>query len=391
LDGEHVRQLHVRTCVARGIHLAEYTDLTPQQLRDRAKSTDPRAKDELLEVYGLFASEYDYRPVDPQKLPHGAFAVEYGRTRTKRLLHSYGAIQCLDKLLGMLAPGGFILVNDYGQTQITRDDEFEHQRFSLATFVGVNFALLKAYFGDGQRCRYVEPAGEEGRGIHARLLAPKVADEVHVRFYERFGEDAYRRLQEPIQKARACAKAGRFELAAGFYREAIHLQPRNWVLLCEISQFLTFQLRDPKAAADMAKVALALNPTCSAELWNALGDALYEFGRTAEARSAYEKALSVNASDVRARFNLAFVHTRDKDYPAALARIAEALALDKTGEYRERLLQKLQEVLPLLTRRYQQEYLLLINLVSKFAKTEKDNQTFATETQRHREGNEETT
>ncbi len=66
---------------------------------------------------------------------------------TKRLLHSYGAIQCLEKLLGMLAEGGFILVNDYGQTQITRDDEFEHQRFSLATFVGVNFSLLRTFFG----------------------------------------------------------------------------------------------------------------------------------------------------------------------------------------------------------------------------------------------------
>ncbi len=134
---------------------------------------------------------------------------------TKRLLHSYGAIQCLEKLLGMLAEGGFILVNDYGQTQITRDDEFEHQRFSLATFVGVNFSLLRTFFGEGKRCQYIEPGDEEGRGIHARLLAPAVAEEVFVRFHERFGEAAHKRLQEPIQKARACAKAGRFELRAG--------------------------------------------------------------------------------------------------------------------------------------------------------------------------------
>src|SRR5207302_5058092 len=159
------------------------------------------------------------------------------------------------------------------------------------------------------------------------------------------------------------------ELAAGFYREALHLQARNWVLLCEVSQFLTFQMRDPKRGADMAKVALSLNPTCSAELWNALGDSLFEFGRTAEARSAYEKALSVNWADVRARYNLAWVHARDRDYPQALARIAEAFALDKTGEYRERLLQKQQEVLARLAQRHQQEYLLLINLVSKYAST----------------------
>jgi tetratricopeptide (TPR) repeat protein len=148
----------------------------------------------------------------------------------------------------------------------------------------------------------------------------------------------------------------------GFYREALALQPRNWVLLCEVSQFLTFSLRDAKAGADMAKVALGLNPACSAELWNALGDGLYEFGRTEEARSAYEQALAVNAADVRARYNLAWVHTRRADYPAALGRLAEALALDKTGEYRERLLQKQQAVLVRLTQRNQQEYLLLINL-----------------------------
>jgi tetratricopeptide (TPR) repeat protein len=251
-----------------------------------------------------------------------------------------------------------------------QEADFEHQRFSLATAVGVNFPLLRAYFGDAKRCRYVEPAGDEARGIHSRLLAPSVAPEVYSRFYERFGADAHRRLQEPLQKARACAKQGRFELAAGFYREALHGQPRNWVLLGEVSMFLTYSLRDPKAGADLAKVALRINP-CSTELWNALGDALYESGRTAEARSAFEKALAVNATDVRARYNLAWVHTREKDYPAALQRLAEALALDKTGEYRERLLQKQQEVLARLAQRHQQEYLLLTNLVSRAAQPEK--------------------
>ena len=173
-------------------------------------------------------------------------------------------------------------------------------------------------------------------------------------------------------QARACMKHGRFELAATFYNEAMRKQPRNWVLLNEISMFLTFSMRDPKAGIDMAKLALSLNPACSAELWNTLGDGLYEFGRTAEARSAYQKALTVNSSDVRSRYNLAWVHTRERDYPAALASIAEALSLDKTGEFRDRLLHKQQEVLAQLAMRNQQEYLLLINLVSKYAKKQED-------------------
>lgn len=369
LDKDEVKQLHVRTCVARIVNLEHHTDMRLEQLRERAKSSDPEAKRELLEVYGLFASEYDYRPVDPNTLPHGEFALDYGRRLTKRLLHSYGAIQSLEKLLGLVHEQGFILANDYGQTQTTRDQEIEHQRFSMATFVGVSFPLLRAYFGDGGRCQFVEPSGEE-RGIHSRLLGKRLSSDTKTRFFERFGSAAHDKLQEPIQKARTCVKVGRFELAATFYNEALSLQPRNWVLLNEISMFLTFSLRDPKAGIDMAKLALALNPTCSAELWNTLGDGLFEFGRTAEARSAYQKALDVNSSDVRSRYNLAWVHARERNYPAALASIAEAMSFDKMGEFRDRLLHKQQEVLAQLGQRNQQEYLLLINLVSKYAKQE---------------------
>ena len=185
---------------------------------------------------------------------------------------------------------------------------------------------------------------------------------------EKFGDAALAWLQEPIQQARACLRVGRFELAATYYNKALERQPRNWVLLNEISMFLTFQLRDPKSGIDMAKVALALNPTCSAELWNTLGDGLYEFGRTVEARSAYLKALAVNSSDVRSRYNLAWVYTREKNFPAALQMLAEAIAFDKTGEFRDRLLHKQQEILAHLSLRHQQEYLLLINLVSRYAK-----------------------
>ena len=81
-------------------------------LQEKAKSTDSRERQELLEVYGLFASEYDYRPVDALKLPLGVFAFEYGRRITKRLLHSYGALQSLERLLAMTHPDGFILAND---------------------------------------------------------------------------------------------------------------------------------------------------------------------------------------------------------------------------------------------------------------------------------------
>jgi Tfp pilus assembly protein PilF len=402
----HVKQLCVRTCVGRNVRLADYTDMTLEQLQERGKIVasgqcsvgSQQARKELLEVYGLFASEYDYRPVDLKTIPFGEFGYEYAHRWSKRLLLSYGAIGCLEKLLGMVHDDGFILINDYGQTQVTDEDEFEHQRFSMATFVGLNFPLLKAYFeGRGEKgeaqggaengleirstevdpsalstdhcplttATWVEPLKEAG-GIHSRLLGRRINPEVRDKFQRIFGEAAQEELHKPALMARQCLRVGRFELAATYYNKALEQQPRNWVLQNEIAMFLIFQLRDVKAGIDMAKLALGLNPTCSAELWNTLGDGLYEYGRNAEARSAYLKALEVNDSDVRARYNLAWVHARDKNFPAALAVLAEALALDKTGEYRDRLMHKLQEVVAQATLRNQQEFLLLINLVSRF-------------------------
>ncbi len=148
VQGEQVRQLHVRTCLARNVRLEDYSDLKADALVKRLKDKDPTAKRDLLEVYGLCASEYDYRPVDVKQLPHGEFALAFGQGKTNRILNSYGAIQSLERLLELVRDDGFILMNDYGQTQLSKEDEFEHQRFSLATFVGVNFPLLGAYFGD---------------------------------------------------------------------------------------------------------------------------------------------------------------------------------------------------------------------------------------------------
>jgi tetratricopeptide (TPR) repeat protein len=361
-----VKQLCVRTCLARAADLEELTPLTLPQLAQRAGSAEPQDQRDLLEAYGLFASEYDYRPVDPATIPYGDFALQFARTVSRRVLHNWGALRCLERLLALLRPDGFILVNDYGQTVTAVLEDYEHQRFSHATFTGINFPLLHAYFGEGKRCQYREPPGES-ESIHSRLLAPEPAFETTLCFSERFGKPAADHAHEPLQQARGWAQVGRFEAAATHYAQALERQPGNWVLLNEVAMFLTFSLRNAKAGIDMAKLALRLNPTCSSELWNTLGDALYEFGRTEESRGAYLQALQVSPADVRARYNLAWVHGRQKDYGAALTRLAEALALDQSGEYRERILQKQNEVLARVAQRSQQEYLRLANRISTSA------------------------
>jgi tetratricopeptide (TPR) repeat protein len=360
---DDVRQLCVRTCLARGVDLREHTSLNPAQLRQRAASADPAERRELAEVFGLFASDYAYLPVAAGRVPYGEFAVDFARTnRTGRVLDNFGALQCLDRCLGLLAEGGFILLNDYGQTEVTDSDEFRHQHFSQAICIGLNFPLLKAYFEGSADGQWVEPVSEN-KSIYSRLLGRRLAGAAVTRFRERFSKDYLDRIHEPACQARELAKMGQFEAAAVSYCQALERQPTNWVLMNEVAVFLTFSFGNPGAAVEMTKTALSLNPT-SSELWNTLGDSLYESGRVAEARQAYLRAQRLNPNDPRSRYSLAWVYTREKNYPLALQKIAEALGHDFKGEYRERLLKKQQEILDRQTQRNLQEYQRVINRIN---------------------------
>ena len=259
-DGDQVKELHVRTCVARNVKLEDFTDLTVEHLREQAKSSDPRSRQELLEVYGLFASEYDYRPVDVSKIPYGQIAADFARSTSKRVLLSYGAIQCLERLLELIADDGFILVNDYGQTMTTREDEFEHQRFSLATFVGLNFPLLKKHFDQAGRSDWIEPQSEAG-GIHSRLVCRTRVNAVVVKFWEPLQQERLREIAGAGATWRACARRRAVRVGGEFLQRSVgDPAVRNWVLMNgEVSRVLDIlSLRDGKAGIDMAKIALEL-------------------------------------------------------------------------------------------------------------------------------------
>jgi tetratricopeptide (TPR) repeat protein len=360
-SGEQICQLCVRTCLARGVSPAEHPSLDVEELRRQARSADPEERRHLLEAFPLLMAEYDYRPVDWASMLYADFAARLARaTGTGQVVHSYGAIQCLERLLGMVHKQGFILINDYGQTQAADTDAFEHQRFSGSTFVGVNFPLLRAFFGTDGQHQWAEPA-EECESIHARLLGHRPSLKVVERFRQLFGKVARDEVQQPVQLARALAGSGRTEAALAAYRQALEQQPLGWVLMSEVARFLTFTLQSPQAGLALARDALALNPACSPELWNTFGDALFVLGRIDEARFAFRRALKINPQDVRAHYNLTFVHVQEKDYAQALHTIAQGLALDAAGEYREGFLQKQNEVLGRLTARYQQEARLLAN------------------------------
>ncbi len=362
---KEVRQLYVRTCLARGVKLEEFTDLTVEELGQYAASDDIVKQREVLKIFGLLASEYEYRCADVGQIAYGEFAVEFARARSDQIVLNHGAIQCLERLLDRIDEEGFVLINDYGHTKFARRDEYEHQRFSHTTAMGVFFPLLHAYFAEAKRCRWFQPSHED-QSIHTRLLSHRPAEQTVTCFYHCFSKAALDELRRPVEKARQLAAAGRLDAAMASYAEALERQPYNWMLVNEVATFLIFSLREVRAGIDMAKTGLGLNPN-SHELWNTLGEGLFDCGRIAEARQAYVKALQINTQDVRARGNLARVHEREHDYSSALACIAEALALDGGGFCRERLLSMQAEILKQVSQRHEQERIRMANRVSAVA------------------------
>lgn len=365
-DDRGTRQLCVRTCLARGVELADYTCRSANDIRQLVGSSNELDQAELLGLYGLMSSQYAYLPVDLGQMPYGLFAADLLQRWPGRLLHNYGSLQCLEQALGLLEERGFILVNDYGPARSDPYHDPEHNRFSQATCIGVNFSLLKAYFSDGGRCHWVEPPDDRD-AMHARLLGRQLGRETVDRFQELFNKASFQRLEEPQVRARECIRTGRLDTALSYYRAALDRQPANWRLMGEIAGFLQGPFGDCEAAIETLKVALSLNPNCSSALWNLLGDGLLTSGRVPEAKQAYHRALKINENDAQVHLRLAAIHSHQKDYAVALRHISEGLGLDQYGHHADGLLQKQQEILRELAGRRQREAVFAANRISTTA------------------------
>ncbi|MCI0595681.1 MAG: hypothetical protein L0Z48_03955 [candidate division Zixibacteria bacterium] len=354
VEQKAISQLCIETALAEGVDLQKHTRLDAAELARLAASSDFSEKSEMLELYPLFALRGEYRPAKAGDLPYVSFAVSQAPANGGCLLHSYGAIRCLEEALTFLPEGGFILFNDYADTPF--DDAlqgYRHQRFGGSTAIGLNLALLKSYFGNRPACQWVEP-DEADRRICSRLLGHRLPSATIERFRKAFSPAALEQPYAWMETARQRAAEGNLQAALAAYHEALAHQPANWALMAEIADFLTFKEGNYPAGLRMANAGLEQNPI-SPELWNTHGDCLFYLERMDEAHTAFLRALQLNPGDVRARYNLGFTFGRRNEPAEALRVIAEGLALDKNGEYRDRLLQKQAEILGEMQKRHEQE------------------------------------
>ena len=269
---------------------------------------------------------------------------------------SHGAILCIERWMDKLRPGGFFLAQDYGPATVedsSRSAVVQRNGQTLAT--GVHFPLIETYFRS--RGISVFAPSEGPRSVHARLLttsAPKALTQV---FLDTYGHPSVQGFETLASEAQQHIQAGHYRQALEIYRSALRICPSDWHLLGRAAEFLTQQLGRHEEAVFLAREALEENPCHSAWLWNTLGNSLAALMEQQEAHASYERARSIDPKDPQSWYNLSCSRSWIGDYEGALTAIANALANDRSGSFREPLLRQQEHLLRLLSQRWSAETL----------------------------------
>lgn len=329
--------------------LAQYTRLIPEEIREIARSENLEEKAQLTSLISLLEFETAFAPSHQE--PALAAEALAGAEELERVVLNHGALACLDRCLSLLAPAGFVLINDYGPVQ--REQVAGHslsQRFGPTSALGLNFPFLERYFA--KNYWVATPEEDEQRAIHSRLILQREFPGTVAAYQNRFGPSGVDFFDAPVEEARRHLAAGRKSEALESYRLALSRSPRDWQLVGEIAEFVGLQLQDYPSGRELIRAAIELNPWYSPWLWNVLGDILFLDRDVAGAHEAYLQAQRIYPRDARTHLNLAYTCFEFGEYAQALEALATAFAADVQGLYRARLLEKQHQILGALSGRW---------------------------------------
>jgi tetratricopeptide (TPR) repeat protein len=340
-------ELHVRAHLVAHPEAIRHDFAVPiEDLRRMAANTDAK----LLDLIDLLEFEAAFLPVS-RAYPHMDEALTFGHD-WPRIMLNYGAFDYLERVIAELDSHGFILINDYGQTQASDSVGLGSvQRFGPTAAMGLNFPLMAHHFSKRGLC-ISRPELDERLPLHPFLISPRQMALTEQRFDETFSWETYREMTEPAEAARKHVDGGRIEQAGHLYEQALRARPRDWALVGEIAEFLIRHVGDFEAGRKMAEAALAINPWYSVWLWNLYGDALYALNRFAEAHEIYLKAEALSPNDVRTAMNLGYTYWELGSPDQALQAIARGLTNDGSGQFHDRLLEKQAQIVAKLNERF---------------------------------------
>ena len=343
LSNNTIEELEVRVTLRADLDPCRLRGRTARDWAARAISSNGRDR-ELVELYPWFSLECRFHPLDRASLAFGSLIPETVNRRSMQWSHHEVAWTWLRESLPHLRAGGAMLLNDFGYFPLqdaSRPVPILHFGGSLAT--GINLDELSALPRLEPDWQMVAPE-TDSRKLQSRWICRRT-DELSSGIF-RIIFDGHRRdlVTELLDQASARAEEGRTEEARWLYWRAYRHAPRCWHVFERWASFCQLRLKDYDAAHDLAEQGLRLHSR-HAPLWNVKGDALFELKRHGEAEICYRRAIEINPPEIRGRLNLAYVHLERGHHAEALAQLAEALALDTQGDYRDALLEKQRQVL----------------------------------------------
>jgi len=255
-----------------------------------------------------------------------------------RVILNHGAMDCLRELLSALDPNGFMVFSDYGVVDAAAPVAHSNaQQFGESRAIGVHFPLMDQFVST-LGAELEVPSSKDPTNLHSRMLVRGALPETRAEFAAEYGKGSWKEARTHIQ-------SGANEEAKRIYEIALEKYPRDWSLLGEVAEFLVRQVSNFDGGFEMVKAALVLNPWYSTWLWNVLGDAQFGRRQFGDAIEAYRLAEVLSPRDVRTQLNLSYGYAAIGDTEAALLAIARGFSHDGTGEYRERLREKQQQIL----------------------------------------------
>ncbi len=338
-----MEELEVRTTLPADLSPARLRGLTAREWKRRVDVSGGEDT-ELVELYPWFSLECRYRRVNRRRFAFGSLIPQPSEKAPAHWSHHEGIWTFLKEVMPLLRPGGGLLINDYGHFPMQQRGRIEaSQHFGGSLANGINFDELSALPQIARGWQTTAPE-TDARQLISRWIGRR-SDEFSAGAFRSIFDGARRnRVLNLLHEAQERADEDRAEDARWLFWQAHQMAPRSWHVLERWASFCIARLRDFQSGHDLAAEGLRLHPR-NPTLWNLKGDALYELKRYPEAEVCYRRTLEINPREIRGRLNLAYVHLETGRCTEALTVLAEALALDHPGNFRDALMEKQRQVL----------------------------------------------
>ena len=341
LSPRSIEHLCVRVYLRSTTDLKKYTRLTLAEIVAKAASSLGSDLTMLESIFPVWMTSYAFRAAELEYYKYRHIVCELYNYNADGIVLNIGAYECLDGVSRLLKDDGFILINDYGTNQSSTSAvrQSQHQRFSRSTAIGINFQMLAAVAKELGLTVCLSPSNEPKgeQPLYTRLLGANVPRKVSEAFAASFDCEKDRVLEEMRAERDRCAQNGFSEAAASLYEQLLFAEPWNWIEVAGAGRFMTLCCADASRGLALIQAALRLNPSCSADLWNELGESLVMLQRPNDAMDAYQHALRIQPTNARAIYNLACLSVAAGDFAPALRAIGEGLVADKSGAFTEAL------------------------------------------------------